>query len=572
MAEKIVYTLSAKCKDCYRCIRVCPVKAISFSGSQANVDNEKCIVCGTCIRECPQGAKTFRNDVSNVEMLIEESKKNNVKTAVTLAPSFVCAFGSDEIKKIPAALKKIGFDYAAETAVGAYDTAIATARQSGKKNKSEICTACPAAVNYITMYRQENTDNLVNVVSPMIAHAKKIKNNLGNDTKIVFIGPCVAKKSEILWEETKNIVDYVLTFAEFKELLANNNIVLNSLEDGVFDEEVPGKSRFFPLPGGLLKTASIENDGLDRQVFHVNGFKDFKNAVDDIECSRDVLIEPLFCDNGCINGPGIGNDKNIFEKRKDIINYASTAKASGKAPEVDDKSLKINFSPDTNIRRGKYSEEEIKSVLEMTDKFSKEDELNCGACGYDSCRDKAAAVLDKMAEPEMCIPFMRKAAEVKADKIFETSPNGIIITDDNFNILSMNDAFKKMFLTTDALVGKHISVLFDPADFYALAGSKKETRSSIVSYDAYGIKCRQIIYYVKNDKQYIGIFVNITKTYQDKEKLNEIKKQTLLKAKELLEHQIETAQKMALFLGESTAKSEELLNQLLKILENDNEQ
>jgi iron only hydrogenase large subunit-like protein/arsenate reductase-like glutaredoxin family protein len=571
MAEKIVYTLSAKCKDCYRCIRVCPVKAISFSGSQANVDNERCIVCGTCIRECPQGAKTFRNDVSAVEALLEKSKKNNIKTAVTLAPSFVCAFNEKEVKKIPSALKKLGFDYVAETAIGAYEVAMATAELSGKKDRSEICSACPAAVNYITMYRQDKTEKLVNVVSPMIAHAKKIKKRMGSDTKIVFIGPCVAKKSEILWESTKGLVEYALTFSELKELLGNKNIELSSLENGIFDEEVPGKSRFFPLPGGLLKTASIENDGLDRQVLHVNGFEDFKNAVDDIDCSADMLIEPLFCDNGCINGPAICNDKNIFEKRKDIISYACAAKSSGEVCEVDIKSLDIKFEPDRNIKHENYSEEEIRSVLKKTAKFTKEDELNCGACGYDSCRDKAAAVLDKMAEPEMCIPFMRKAAEVKADKIFETSPNAIIITDENFNILSMNGAFKKMFLASDSLAGKHISVLFDPADFYELSNSGKETKSGVVSFDAYGIKCRQVIYCVKEDKQYVGIFVNITKTSRDKEKLDEIKKQTLLKAKQLLEHQIDAAQKMALFLGESTAKSEELLNELLRVSESDNE-
>ncbi|MDR1196402.1 MAG: 4Fe-4S dicluster domain-containing protein [Endomicrobium sp.] len=573
MAEKIVYTLSAKCKDCYRCIRVCPVKAISFSGSQANVDNEKCIVCGTCIRECPQGAKTFRNDVSNVEIMLEESKENNSKTAVTLAPSFVCAFNGDEIKKIPSALKKLGFDYVAETAVGAYDTAIATARLSAKKNnKSEICTACPAAVNYVTMYRKESTDSLINVVSPMIAHAKKIKKKLGENAKIVFAGPCVAKKSEIHWESVKGFVEYALTFTELKELFANNNIILSELEDGFFDEEVPGKSRFFPLPGGLLKTASIENDGLDRQTFHVNGFEDFRNAVDGIKSSDGTLIEPLFCDNGCINGPGISNDKNIFEKRKDIINYASQAKTSGETPEVNIEDLEISFLPNYNVEHKQYSEEEIKKVLAKTSKFTKDDELNCGACGYNTCRDKAAAVLDNMAEPEMCIPFMRKSAEVKADKIFETSPNAIIITDDNFNVLSMNGAFKKMFLTSDALVGKHISALFDPSEFYALASSKELMRSGVVSYDAYGVKCRQIVYFLEDDKHYIGIFINITKTSRDKEKLNEIKKQTLLKAKELLEHQIETAQKMALFLGESTAKSEELLDQLLKISENDDDQ
>ncbi len=571
MSEKIVYTLSAKCKDCYRCIRVCPVKAISFSGSQANVDNDKCIACGTCIRQCPQGAKTFRNDVSGVEMLLEESKKNNMKVAATVAPAFACAFAQNEIKKIPAALKELGFSYSAETAVGAYDTAIATAERSKNKSRSKICTACPAAVNYITMYRHENIDNLVKVVSPMIAHAKKIKKTLGDSTKIVFIGPCVAKKSEISWEEVAGIVDYALTFTEFKELLERRSIDLSKLEDADFDEEVPGKSRFFPLPGGLLKTASIENDGLDMQTYHTNGFLDLKNAVDNMGSSKDMLIEPLFCEGGCINGPGMGNNKNIFEKRNDIINYALTAKTSGDMPEVDINDLEIKFKPDNTLQTVKFSEEEIKKVLEQTGKFSKEDELNCGACGYDSCRDKAIAVLEKMAEPEMCIPYMRKVAESKADKIFETSPNGLIITDFEFNILSMNDAFKKMFLASDAIIGKHISVLFDPKDFYDIIDSPDESKTSIVSYEAYGLKCRQTVYCMKEDKQYVGIFINITKTDRDKEKLHEIKKQTLIKAKELLEHQIKAAQQMAVFLGESTAQGEEIVNELLRISEKDDE-
>ena len=572
MAEKIVYTLSAKCKDCYRCIRVCPVKAITFSGSQANVDNEKCIVCGTCIRECPQGAKTFRNDVPAVELMLKESAKNNIKTAVTLAPSFVCAFERAEVQKISSALKKIGFDYVAETAIGAYETAIATAEHAKAKTKPEICSACPAAVNYIAMYRRENADTLVKVVSPMIAHAKKIKKQFGEKTKVVFFGPCVAKKSEILWDAVKGVVDFALTFSEMKELFERNGINFTELEETAFDEEVPGKSRFFPLPGGLLKTASIENDGLDRQVFHVNGFADIKNAVDDLDALQGVLIEPLFCAGGCINGPGIGNDKNIFEKRKNLINYALSAKTSGKKPETDIKSLEVNFSENNNVKRKRYSEEEIKKVLEKTSKFSKEDELNCGACGYDTCRDKAVAVLDNMAEPEMCIPYMRKVAEAKADKIFETSPNGIIIADENLNILSMNNAFKKLFLASDALLGKHISVLIDPADFYSLSNSPADTKSSIVSFDSYGIKCRQITYYVREDRQYVGIFINITKTFYDKEKLDEIKKKTIVKARELLEHQIDTSRKLAMFLGESTAKSEELLNELLRISENDDEQ
>ena len=176
-----------------------------------------------------------------------------------------------------------------------------------------------------------------------------------------------------------------------------------------------------------------------------------------------------------------------------------------------------------------------------------------------------------MAEPEMCIPYMRKVAESKADKIFETSPNGLIITDFEFNILSMNDAFKKMFLASDAIIGKHISVLFDPKDFYDIIDSPDESKTSIVSYEAYGLKCRQTVYCMKEDKQYVGIFINITKTDRDKEKLHEIKKQTLIKAKELLEHQIKAAQQMAVFLGESTAQGEEIVNELLRISEKDDE-
>ncbi len=577
-ADKIIITNKARCRDCYRCLRACPVKAIRMKDGQAYVDQQRCILCGTCVRECPQKAKSIRSDYERAANFIADG----FYTIVSLAPSFASIYNGWKLKRIIAALRRLGFNYISETASGAQITAQLTAElltDENNKNKTIICSACPAVVNYIEKYRHEILHTLSPVVSPVIAHArllidKFIKNKKRIEFKIVFIGPCAAKKKEAERVEFTEMIDAVLTFDELNEWLVRENINLNECEESEFDDTPPAAARLFPLEGGLIRTAALKTDMLDSEVLAISGFDEIKNAFDNIAAHtgpgvKIKIIEPLFCVKGCINGPGaILSDKtDIFKRKTDIIEYQESNKGTKLKLKISVSNFKTVYSKLNIPGKEGITEDEIKNILEKTGKLNPEDELNCGACGYNSCRDKAVAVIRGMAELEMCMPYMRKMAERRTDKIIETSPNGIIILDEKLHIISMNEAFKKMFMCSEVIIGKKISYLIDPANFEKLSAGGSSKIEIIEKHPAYNITCHEILYELPGEKQYAGIFVNVTNLETSQKRLDDIKSQTVQQASELLEHQVDMAQKMAKFLGEYTARGEELVKNLLKISE-----
>lgn len=563
MNPSIVYTNKARCRDCYRCLRRCPVKAIRIHEGQAYVEGDLCIGCGTCIKECPQQAKMFRNDTDRVSALLQAGET----VAVSLAPSYVSIFQDWERKRLPSALRKLGFRFVEETALGAEITAALTAdfvrRHEGK---AAICSPCPAVVNYIEGYVPDLLEYLVPVVSPMIAHARLIKARRGEQVKVVFIGPCIAKKMEAERPEYDGLVDAVLTFSELFEWFQAEGVRLAEFEESDFDEVSETPSRFFPLVGGLSRTAAFETDLLSEHVVAVSGFGLIDESFRDLlDSPRPVVIEPLFCLEGCINGPGVGKNFNVYNSKTSVIEFAgASARPAGPGRfgcEADRylASFKSSHAP------RHFSEEEIQKVLAQTGKLKPEDHLNCGACGYNSCREKAIAVLKGMAEPEMCIPYMKLAAERRTDRILETSPNGILVLDAKLNLLSMNPGFRKMFACTDALLGKSISYVFDPIDFEKLATGAEERIESHQSFPAYNLICHQLLYPLKDERQYVGIFVNVTHLEDTEKKLESIKQETIRQSRELLDHQVAMAQQIVKFLGESTAKSEELVKNIVQL-------
>ena len=560
---QVVYTNKARCRDCYRCVRVCPVKAISMHKGQAMVEPDRCLSCGTCIRECPQGAKQFRNDIERAIRLIASGEP----VAVSLAPSFAAVFSNWERKRLPSALRKLGCSYVAETAIGAYQVAAKTAELVKQHpNEPHICTACPAVVTYVEKYEPQLVEALTPIVSPMIAHARHIKAKLGDQTHVLFIGPCVAKKAEADRPEFAGLVDCVLTFRELAEWLQRDNISLAACEESSFDEQPEGDARFFPVVGGSMRTSQLNTDLLAAQVVSVSGIEEVREALADIkQHPHPVVIEPLFCLQGCINGPAIVcDDCNVYARRQHLLGYAR--EHQGQTPGVTEPALlRTTFAPTRLDEDVPVREEDIKRVLAMTGKVSPEDELNCGACGYNSCRDKAIAVVRGMAEPEMCIPYMKRLAEQRSDRIIETSPNGIVILDEKLNIISMNPAFRRYFMCSEACLGKPISYLMDPDPFERLASGEEQIIEMTARHDRYKLVTHQILYALRDERQYVGIFVNITSTHDSQRKLTELRARTVTQARELLEHQLSMAQKMAKFLGESTAQGEQLVENLMEM-------
>jgi PAS domain S-box-containing protein len=304
---------------------------------------------------------------------------------------------------------------------------------------------------------------------------------------------------------------------------------------------------------------------LDSKIIALSGFQEIKQVLESLHQEKNdkIILEPLFCRYGCINGPVANKEENIFSKREAVLEYARNKPGKEEETGITNSKLFQTFFPAKHHQEEVFSEEQITEILASTGKFLPEDELNCMACGYNSCREKAVAVLQGIAESSMCMPYMRRMAEKQFDTLIGHDPNGIVILDSNLNIAHMNNAFKKMFTCSDTIIGKRISYLIDPESFEKIATGNEKIIRDTIHYDNYNLVCFQISYSLPDQHQYIGIFVDITDIQSNREKLADIRSETMNKAQELLDHQINMAQELARFLGEHTAKEEILLKKLI---------
>jgi len=553
----IITTLNARCKDCYKCVRVCPVNAIGIENNQAYIDQDKCITCGTCVRECPQEAKVYRKDGEKVLRLID-----NYIVVASIAPSFSAIYGKNS-KRIPAALRKLGFKYVCETSEGA----LKVTQEAIKINNSlcGISSACPVVVNYIEKYKPEHINNLIPLLSPMIAHGKLLKQRFfGKNVKVVFIGPCIAKKEEADKHVDLDAIDAVITFEELDQLLIEQEIEVKNCPVSDFDNEsYIGSAKLFALPGGMLKTAE-KNVDIGSRVIHTSGSENIKEIFDNsVKELTTETIEPLFCKEGCINGPGIKSDKNIFKRRADLIRYAKSHKDE---VEINDVSINIETSFENKLINIKnVSQIEIEKVYKATGKTNPDLQLDCGACGYSSCLEQAKAVVRGLAQESMCMPYMRRLAETRTDEILKNSPNGIVILNTDLEIISINPSFMEFFTCNESIIGRNISYIVDSEPFEKLLTNQTKKVEMLIN--SYGKKFHQIAYKLPNDSNLVGVYSDITSIQLTQNKLENVKNRTIEQAKELLDHQIEMSLEIAKFLGESTAKSEEIVERLLNVYE-----
>jgi len=559
--RQTVYTITANCQDCYRCVRECPVKAIKVTGGQARIEDDLCIKCGTCVRECPQHAKTIRSDVEEAKELLAGDRP----VAASIAPSFAAMFPATVWHRLPAALRKLGFRYVAETAEGAK---YVTDKSFTTPLTGSICTACPAVVGLVEKYYPEYISELMPVVSPMIAHGRIIKEQQP-DCAVVFIGPCAAKKQEILRPENVDAIDLALTFTELTEWLASEGIELEQCSETAFDSfyEI-GEARLFPIQGGMLKTGKIQCDGTQADVIHISGAEDVLALFADNIDLHGKLIEPLFCKGGCISGPSFAGvettGQNVYTRRESVIRYADVETKNDMAcPLPNITHLPIFVQDKPNLEE--ISENQINKILERTGKIDPVDQLNCGACGYKTCLENAVAVARGMAEPEMCNPYMRRLAMQRTDRIIDTTPDGVVVLDSELRMIKMNPAFQKMFMCGNGILGRRISYLVNADGFESLQAGTAEQYESIQT--KYGIKYHEILYALREEGQYVGIYSDISKLNYDARQLDTIKQQTLMHAREFLEHQVRFAQEMAHYLGKSTAQSEDIAKRLIDLYE-----
>lgn len=552
MPSNILQLKKSNCKNCYKCIRECPVKSIKFSEHQAHIIPDECILCGMCFVVCPQNAKQIRDDTA----LVKEQIKNGRRVVASVAPSFISDFDVNGIETVEAMLQQLGFDKAEETAAGAFMVKSEYENIIREKRQEVIISSCCHSINtLIQKYFPDALPYLAHTLSPMQAHAKYIKEQ-DPDAFVVFIGPCISKKSE--WEEY-GIVDAALTFDELRDWMQEEGISPADMEN--IDPD-PKRSRFFPVPGGIIKSMDTENTGYS--YLAVDGVTNCIEAIREI-CNgnpKNCFVEMNACEGGCINGPATEKYRHSrIQCQSAVHRYADGEKTDFDVHLSEPIDKDFDY---IGIKMQKPGEKIITEILAKMGKTLPEHELNCGACGYNTCRDKAVAIYNGKAEIGMCLPYIKERAESFSDTIINNTPNGIFVLDENLNIQQINHAALQMFHldSTKGVVNAPIVDYLDPTDYVTIMNDGKpilEKRHYLKEYDKY---VEESITYDKDYHIIISIMKDITQEEEESRQKEELKLQTVEITDKVIEKQMRVVQEIASLLGETTAETKIALTKL----------
>lgn len=542
----------SNCKNCYKCIRHCPVKSIRFSGNQAYIIGNECVMCGQCFVVCPQNAKQIVDETERVKVLLQSQNP----VVVSLAPSFVANYDGVGIESMRKALKKIGFYDVEETAIGATIVKKEYDRICAEEERDIVITSCCHSVNLlIQKHFPKLVHCLADVLSPMQAHCRDIKKRIP-DAKTVFIGPCVAKKDEA--QHYEGIVDAVLTFDELTAWLKSERIELEKN----LDKNENSKARFFPTTGGILKTMDLDSPNYTYMA--IDGIENCISALRDIESGNvhGLFIEMSACIGSCVGGP-------VMEKfhRSPIKDYTAVATYAG------EKDFEVNMPDKDEIqkeftvieqRNTEPSEAEIKETLHQMGKIKPSDELNCGSCGYNTCREKAIAILQGKAEISMCLPFLKDRAENFSDTIARNSPNGIIVLNEQLEVQQINKAALKILnlRVPSDILGDQVVRVLDPADFISVLSKVRNIhnkREYLAEYEKY---VEKTVVYDKEYKLLLCLLRDVTEEESQREKKENISRQTVEIADKVVDKQMRIVQEIASLLGETAAETKIALTKL----------
>ena len=543
----------SNCKNCYKCIRHCPVKAIRFSGNQAHIIGNECILCGHCFVVCPQNAKEIVDSTEKVRVLLQSGEP----VVVSLAPSFIANYEGTGITSMRSALKKLGFHDVEETAIGATIVKTEYERLLREEERDILITSCCHSVNLlIQKYFPSSLGYLADVMSPMQAHCADIKRRMPN-AKTVFIGPCVAKKDEA--EHYEGPVDAVLTFEELTNWLNTEKIELEK----EIDNTPESRARFFPTTGGVLKTMAQNAPGYT--YLALDGVENCIAALKDIESGKihKCFIEMSACVGSCIGGPVMEK----YHSTSPIKDFVTIADYAGERDFAVEQPAPMNLKKHVTMIEHKLArptETEIMTVLRQMGKFKPADELNCGSCGYNSCREKAIAIIQGKAESSMCLPFLKDKAESFSDTIVKNTPNGLIVLNENLEVQQINHAARKIMNIRAAsdVLGEPVVRILDPAVFVEVKNSGRTIRDQRTYFAEYKKYVEQTVVYDPDSRMLIGIMRDITDEEADREKKARINKQTVEVADTVVEKQMRIVQEIASLLGETAAETKIALTKL----------
>lgn len=552
----------ANCKNCYACVRACPASAIKVQAEQAKIMKERCIGCGKCLKVCPKNAKQVQSELHKVK----EYLKQEEKVVVSVAPSFAALWG-EESKKLPGLLKTLGFFAVEETVVGAelvtrvYET---YARMPG--DQCYITSCCPTVNAMIQKHFPEVIPFLIPVVSPVACHSKLLKQKYGKASKVVFLGPCLSKKIEGIEEDS---LDAVLTFEEFYEWLKELQIDIKE-QPLISFEATQVSQRLYPVVGGV--TSTIDRMCIPRKIIQIDGVEECMELMPHIIAGvfKHTLLEMHGCRHSCISGAGMPQDGiNIYERKARIEKYAAEEKLE--PTETIYKEESVNLHKEFHNLKKEFkvpSEAEIEMILNSIGKETPLDELNCGSCGYKTCRDKAVAVYNGVAEPNMCLPFMRQKAETLTNVIFEATPNMIIMVNEALEVIEINPAAKHFFkITREGSMHLPIATLLETEIFEEVKCHKRNIlnqKSVLVESEATVIQSviwseyHQIMLWIAND---------ITYDESQAKKLQHMKIEAIDMAQQVINKQMTVAQEIASLLGETTAETKVTLTKLKKLIQ-----
>ena len=548
----------SNCRNCHKCIRSCPVKSIRFSEDQADIIPDECILCGHCFVVCPQNAKEIVDDTPVVKELI----RSGAKVYASLAPSFIANYDGTGIESMRGALKKLGFYDAEETALGATIVKREYDRLLKEGDRDILISSCCHSVNLlIRKYFPGELGYLADVMSPMVAHCSDIKRR-DPEAKAVFIGPCVAKKDEAA--KSGGIVDAALTFEELSAWLEEANI----MPEKTRDDNDESRARFFPTSGGILKTMTRE--AKDYTYMVVDGVSNCIAALKDIQNGgiHKCFIEMSACSGSCICGP-------VMEKthRSPVRDYAAVASYAGSRDfpiaSPDPSKIRASYRP-LALANEMPTEEQIREIMIKMGKTDPSKELNCGTCGYDTCRDKAIAVWQNKAEINMCLPYLMERAASFSETIVNNSPNGLIVLDEEFNLRQINSAAKKMLdIYSSDLTGQDIAAMLDPSAFIGVLESGEDEFNVRMHVDINDKYVERTIVRDRENHLLICILGDVTDEEKERKRKEEISRQTAEVADKVVEKQMRIVQEIASLLGETTAETKVALTKLKESVENE---
>lgn len=556
----IIELNASDCQNCYKCIRECTLKAIEFKHSKTKIIESECVLCGNCVETCPKGAKYFTSSLQKVKALIAAEKP----VYVSLAPSYV-GWYSQNFAKISNALKQLGFAGVEETAIGAACVSAEYAKlmESGQM-KNIIATACSSVVMLVERHFPTLVKMLAPISSPMMAHARLMREAYG-DIKVVFIGPCLSKAYEASDPLAGGLVNEVLNFEDIDTWLAQENIEIEVGEDFAAVGVSEPLSRIYPKQEGIIRTiveadyktyTPVSIDGLNRCI-------DFFNSMqnDDVQ---GVFVEANICAGSCIGGPIMR-----MHKKNKILAQQQLTKMPLEIDKTPAKSSLLDFPhPRVFANRTQNqvmpTDEQIRDILAKIGKVTIEQELNCGSCGYPTCRQKAIAVFQKKADSTMCLPFLRERAESMSSTVIESSPNGILTFDENMRVTELNPKAQTLFAVERAtIIGDVIPALYGVTAFEDAKLQKRPVTCKSTGYSD-DVQIEITVVHLPKQHMYIAFAKDISDEEKSKADLSDLRLSTVEVAQAVINKQMRVAQEIASLLGETTAETKVALNQLKK--------